>query len=101
MASAKPMKTKNTTISATRATGFHFTQAETASETRARTRIQAQLPTKMAKAMPAFSRSQPAFEVALEEEEQQAGHPGDRESRITSTDILPSTYSARENGRER
>src|SRR4051794_15882365 len=50
-ASAKPVSTKKTISSDTRATGFHFTQAEIASTTSETDRIQAQLPANRAKAI--------------------------------------------------
>src|SRR6476659_2444815 len=49
---AKPQGTSRRMSSEMRATGFHFTQADTARESRERTTIQIQLPTKIAKAIP-------------------------------------------------
>src|SRR6185436_1028588 len=94
----KPMSTKKRPIRVTRATGFHFTQAEIARARRERKTIQTQLPTRIATATDRFCQSHPFSRDAWKVKRRIPGTQVMAESRISRTDILPSTYSVRVNG---
>ena len=77
IALAKPASTKKTSSSDTRATGFHFTQAEMASEIREIARIQIQLPARIAHADPRIL-AQPARPLRGSPGKRRAAGPGPR-----------------------
>ena len=77
MVTPKPAATKKTPNIRPPAAGFHFTQAESASASSARIRIHTHAPKKRPAAKRAWSvHPVPAFQVALQDEQQQPRNPG-------------------------
>src|SRR6185437_4910674 len=102
MVAPKAAATKNTPNISAPAAGFHFTHAESAKASSASTKIQTQEAMKMPLASREFALThvQPS-KYPCNRNKRSPGTQVISESRMASTDILPNTYSTRENGRAR
>src|SRR5262245_38250520 len=103
MATPNPAATKKTPNISAPAAGFHLTQAESASASKAKTRIQTHDPKKMPQPRLALSCSQvqPSSRYACKKNKRRPGTQVMKDIRTTRIHILPRTYSTREKGRAR
>src|SRR5215213_948811 len=102
MASPNAIGMKKMPISAALAASLHLSHEEIASDISASRRIQTQLPRTIAPAILKFDANQlQPSRYDWKRKRSRIGTQVIKESRISSTLILPTTYSARENGRQR
>src|ERR1700722_14551737 len=102
MVAPKAAATKKTPKTSAPAAGFHFTHAESASASSESRKIKTHEPKKKPHAMRALSCAHPPpSRYACRPNSSRPGTHVISDIRIISTDILPRTYSTRDNGRAR